>query len=488
MGKDDISAEWRALLDEFERRADAARGMGGEERLARRAERGQRNARELVDLFLDDGSFEEIGTFVGGYGRHGAAPVPADALIGGIGRIGGKPVVFSVEDFTTQGGSIGHGNNAKRLRLAMMALESRLPFVMLLDGAGARMSNALERYPYTPMDLQILARLSGQVPTVAVVVGSSAGHSAVGGLLMDLVIMVEGTVVFAAGPPLVQAALGEVVTKEDLGGLALHTKISGVAHNGVESEAAAAALVRDYLGYFLDREAAAGAAGAQDELLQLIPANLRTPYDIVPVIEQLADTGSFFQIQPDHGRTIVTGLARLNGHAVAVLANQPAVMAGTIDATGGEKAADFITRMDGFGLPMLFLADNPGVMAGSAAERAGTLRATARMFRAQTTMKSPKLHVTLRKAFGFGGFVMAQNPFDRQTISLGLPGVSLGRLPAQGGAQAAKMDDETAKALHESQTSGAWTAGDELAYDEIVDPRDLRRRLITGIEMAKANN
>ena len=484
MSKKKIPDDWQQLLAEFERRADEARAMGGGEKLRRRADRGKRNARELIELFIDPDTFEEVGTLVGGQSYHGQDTVPADALIGGIGKINGERVVFSVEDFTTLGGSIGHGNNAKRLRFAAIALESRLPFVMLLDGAGARASNALERYPYSPIDLQILAKLSGKVPSVAVVVGASAGHSSVGGLLMDFVVMLKDAVMFAAGPPLVEAAMGEVVSKEDLGGAVLHTQISGVAHNVVADEEAAAALVRDYLGYYQTRRVAGAEAGPQDELFHLIPVNLRKPYDIVPVIEQLLDRDSFLQIQPDYGKTMVTGLARLDGHSVAIVANQPAVLAGATDAKGADKAADFITRVSRLGLPVLFLADTPGVMSGSAAERAGTLRSTARMYQAQADMTSSKLHVTLRKSFGFGGFIMAMNPFAGQTATFGLPGVSLGRLPAQGGARAANLDDEAAKRIHETQTSGAWSAADELAFDEIVDPRDLRDRLISAIEMA----
>ncbi|MDP6342888.1 MAG: carboxyl transferase domain-containing protein [Alphaproteobacteria bacterium] len=484
MSDERIPEDWQILLAELERRTTAARQMGGAEKLQKRAAQGRRNARELVELFIDPGSFEEVGTLAGGVSYHGEETAPADALVGGIGRINGAPVVLTVEDFTVQGGSIGHGNNAKRLRLTSIALQHKLPFIMLLDGAGARMSNALQRYPYSPIDLQVLAQLAGKVPTIAVVVGASAGHSSVGGLLMDFVIMLKGAVMFAAGPPLVAAALGEVVSKEELGGAAMHTRISGVAHNMVESEDAAARLVRDYLAYFQERTIDRAEAAPQAELLRLIPAKARSPYDMVPVIQQLLDMGSFLQIQPDYGRAMVTGLARLNGHALAVVANQPAVLAGAIDATAAEKAADFITRVDNLGLPVLFLADTPGVMSGAAAERAGTLRSTARMYHAQAHMQSPKLHVTIRKAFGFGSFVMAMNPFDRQTISLGLPGVSLGRLPVDGGAQAANLDDDSARRLRDAQTSGAWTAGDELAYDEIVDPRDLRQRLITAIEIA----
>lgn len=476
-----IPADWQILLDEYQHRCNEARAMGGEEKLQKRAAQGKANARELIDIFTDAGSFNEIGTLVGSQSYHGEKTAPADALVGGTAQINGQPVVIAVEDFTVQGGSIGHGTNAKRVRLATLALQQKLPFIMLLDGAGARMTNALDRHPYGPNDLQVIAQLKGVVPTVAVIVGSSAGHGAVGGLLMDFVIMLKDATLFSAGPPLVAAALGEIVSKEDLGGADIHTRLSGVAHNIAENAEDAAQQTREFLAFFQQPQTEATPAAEQSRLYSLIPTNLQTPYNIKPVIQTLADNGYFMETQPDYGKAIVTGLLRLQGRSIGVVANQPTVLAGSIDYQAAQKAADFIETVDALGLPVLFLADTPGIMSGSAAEKAGTLRAAARMYRAQAQMRSPKLHVTLRKAFGFGSCVMAMNPFDKQATTLALPGISLGGIPVAGGVQAANLDQAMAEKLAEAQNSGAWTAGDALAYDEIITPEQMRDRLISAL-------
>jgi acetyl-CoA carboxylase carboxyltransferase component len=493
MAENDIPSDWAILLDEYQRRMAAGRAMGGKEKLAKRKRSGRLNARQMVEQLLDQDSFMELGTLVGGLSYGNLPTAPADALIGGIGQIDKRTVVIGAEDFTVQGGSIGHGTAAKRLRLARLAARERVPFIMILDGAGARATNALERHPYAPNDLQELAALSGIVPTIALVIGSSAGHGALTGLLMDFVIMLESATLFSAGPPLVAAALGEVVTKEQLGSATMHASKSGVCHNLAKDEKEACRLVRRYLDYFpqnaWQRTPVSEPGEAQgprrlDSILRHIPKTLQIPYDIKPVITMTMDADSVLEIQPHYGTAMVTCLARLGGHAVAILANQPTVMAGSIDRNAAEKAAHFIELIDAFHLPAIFLADNPGIMSGSKAEQAGTLRAAARMYSAQSRIRGSKLHVTLRKAFGFGSSLMAMNPFDEQTLTLAFPGISLGGIPALGGANATKADEETRAQMALAETSGAWSAGDTMAYDQIIDPRELRNALLSGLELS----
>jgi len=485
---------WDSLLRALRDRRIRARAMGGEQRLERRKAQGRLNARERVARLCDPDSFRELGTLVGGLTRSGLAPAPADALVGGIGRIDGRPIVVFAEDFTVQGGSIGLGNQAKRVRLAELALQERVPLVMLLEGAGERATNALERYPRTPNDLQLLAQLSGQVPTVAVIMGSSAGHGALCGLLADFIVMVEGSALFSAGPPLVRAALGEEVTKEELGGAEMHARTSGVVHNLVGSDEAALAMVRDYLGYFpssgwetapIDTSSADSGKRSLDGLVDIIPEALNRPYDMKRVIEQLADDGRMLEVQPLYGAAMLTVLARIGGQPVAVVANQPSVWAGAIDKAAAEKAAHFLEVASAYSLPVVFLADNPGILSGSAAERAGTLRAAARMYGAQSRVRSPKLHVTLRKAFGFGSSIMAMNPFDSQTLTLAFPTVTLGALPAGSGGDAAKLEGEQRASLAESQGS-AWGPADSMAFDEIIEPSELRDALLDGLALSRS--
>jgi len=492
MADDDDRHGWGPLLEELARRRAAAEAMGGEERLARRRAPGRLDARARVARLLDPGSFAELGTLAGGAREAGAPPTPADAFVAGSGRIDGRPVLVGAEDASVEGGSIGLEGADKRYRLTQLAAQERVPLVFLLEGGGHRMTNALRRHGRTPNDLQGLAALSGLVPTVCVVLGASAGHGALAAPLMDYAVMVEGAALFAAGPPLVAASLGERVTKEELGGVAVHVDASGVAHDAAPDDAAALDRARRYLGYFPSnawqtpprRDGPDTGPRRIDEILALVPPDARRPYRMRPVLERVFDAGSVLELQARYGASLVTALAFLGGRTVAVVANDPSVRAGAVDAAAAAKGARFLEVAGAFHLPVVFLADNPGVLAGSQAERAGALRAAARMFAAQHRLSSPKISVTLRKAFGFGSSIMAMNPFDHQTASLAFPGVTLGAMPAGAGADAAKADPSTRAALAAHEESGPWRIASTLGFDEVIDPRDLRDALLRALELA----
>ncbi len=485
---DDVPGDWKPLLDELEARRSRARAMGGPERVERLMHgRGKLDARQRIARLFDPGSFVEIGTHTGG------PEIPADALVAGQGRIDGRPVLAGAEDFSVLGGSIGTGSMAKRSRLCELAARERVPLVMLLEGAGHRLTSTLEHGSgRMPNDLLLLADLSGLVPMVCLVLGASAGHGALTAPLSDFVVMTEGASMFTGGPPLVKAATGEDVTKEELGGAALCAEIAGTAHNVEPDDAAAIALARRYLGYFPQnrweppprREGPDAGARRLDDILQRIPANDRLPYSMHAVLEVLVDAGSLLEIQPRYGRSLVTALAFLGGHAVAIVANNPAVRAGAIDPPAAIKATDFLETAGAFGLPVVFLADNPGVMAGTKAERDGILKWAGKLFVAQRRLRSPKLHVTLRKSFGFGASTMAQNPFDRQTLSLAFPGVTLDAMPASSGGRSANLDEPTQARVEERQRSGPWRMAAGMTYDEVIDPRELRNALIAGLALA----
>jgi len=484
--------DWAPLLDSLEKKRAAIHKMGGAEKLARHNSEGRLDARQRIKELLDPGSFREMGTFVGSVSRGGQPSVPADGLIGGIGQIDGRPVIVGSEDFTVMGGSIGLGTHAKRLRLAQLAAQERVPLVMLLEGAGERTTNMLERYPYAPNDLQALAKLSGLVPTVCVVMGASAGHGALTGMLMDFVIMVQGSAIFSAGPPLVEAATGERVTKEELGGADVHVKESGVVHNVAKDDNSALEMVRRYLSYLPTNawalppriEDVEEGERSLDEILELVPPDHRKSFDMKRLVEMVADKDSVLELQPLLGESIITAFIRLGGRPVAIVANQSLVRSGTIDSDAANKAAHFLEVADAFHLSVVFLTDNPGIMAGVAAERSGALRSAARMYAAQAKMRSPKLHVTVRKAYGFGSSLMTMNPFDNQTISLAFPSATLGAMPAGGGGTASHADSDTQSALNAAELGGAWAAVDAMNYDEMIDPRELRNYLLSALEMA----
>lgn len=482
---------WQSLLGQLTDRTSAAQAMGGAEKIAKQESRGRLTARARVEQFCDTNTFNEIGALAGGNHPAGDPAVPADGLVGGTGRVFGRSVVVLAEDFTVKGGSIGHPNAAKRARLVRLSLEQQLPLVLMLDGAGERASNGSERYPVAPNDLQLVADLKGQVPVVTLVLGTSAGHGALTGMFADLIIMCEGAAMFTAGPPLVEASMGFKATPEELGGAKMHTAQSGVAHNLAATEKEAFEQARYFLSLLPQR---AGEPlpvldhgqedNSQDALLDLIPPAINQGYDMSKVIELLADERSVFEMQPSYGRSLIVALARVAGMPCLFLANQPIFQAGAITTEAAEKAAHFIEVADAFGLPMISLVDNPGVMPGPDAERSGVLRAAGKMFAAQRRFQGQKIVVTLRKAFGFGSSVMGMNPWDGQAISLALPTVSLGGVPAIGGAQAARASREEAAQMQEVQ-SGAWVPADAMAFDKVVDPRDLRSEIASVLRIER---
>jgi len=482
--------DWKPLLEDLEKRRARAKAMGGHEKIEKLHQRGQLNARERIETLLDPGSFQELGSLVGAVSEG----VPADAFPAGMGTVDGRPVLVGAEDFTVMGGSIGLGAADKRYRLTQLALQERAPLIFILHGAGHRITNALKGHGRSPNDLQGLVDLAGIVPTICVVAGPAAGHSALAAPLMDFSIMTHQAALFAAGPPLVEAATGEKVSKEDLGGPDIHVKDSGVAHNDVEDDAAALALARRYLSYFpsnawqLPPSSESNDQGERllDDILSVVPADDRKPYSMKKVATRVCDEGSLLEIQPRFGRSLLTALGRIGGQSVALVGNNPNVRAGSIDREAAEKGARFIELAGNFHLPVVFLADNPGVMPGTVSERSGALRAAARIFAAQRRLTGPKLHVTLRKAFGFGSSIMGMNPFDGQTLSVAFPGATLGAMPARGGGAASKSDADQQAMLDAAELGGPYRVADSMGFDEIIDPRELRNVLLRGLALSSA--
>ena len=472
---------WRPLLDDLEDRRRVARAMGGPEKLARRSDAGVLDARARIAHLLDHGSFVEMGTLVGS--------VPADGLVAGSGTIDGRHVMVGAEDFTVLGGSIGAGSSAKRFRISELAEMDRIPLVMLLEGAGHRPPMPGEPEPgRAPTDLIQQARLSGRVPLVTGVLGASAGHGALVAPMSDFSIMTPDASIFTAGPPVVKASLGEEVSKHDLGGPGVAVA-SGLVHNVAADDRSVLDDIRTYLSYFPSsawshpprRDGGDTGQRTLEDLLDVMPSDSSTPYDIRLVIAMLVDDGQFFQVQPDFGSSMVCALAHLGGEPVAVVANQPQVRAGAIDAAAAEKAAHFVTVADSFHLPLVFLTDNPGMLAGTASERAGILRAGARMFAAQTQARTVKLQVALRKAYGFGSLAMSMVSFDHQTASYALPGVTLGAMGSHGAADAVRADAQTAEALRQAEAGAVYRSAGRLGFDEVIDPRDLRDVLLASL-------
>ncbi|MDM4139118.1 MULTISPECIES: carboxyl transferase domain-containing protein [Mycobacterium] len=473
--------DWGETLDDLERRRQQAWGMGGPERLDKHRGKGKLDARARIDYLLDPGTFRELGTLVGG-------EIAADGLVVGSGEINGSPVMLGAEDFTTMAGSIGPGGNSKRYRIAELALRDKVPLVMLLEGAGFRPGGG--HYGRTPTDLLAQAQCSGRVPTVGAVLGPSAGHGALVAPVCDFRIMSRQGAIFTAGPPVVKESTGEDISKEDLGGPDVAVP-SGVIHNVAEDDEAVLDDVRRYLSYFPSSAWSYPASLPQDEdaepratpeLLDIVSRDNRRVYDMRAVLDVVFDRPDWFEVQPQYGKAIICALAHLGGHPVAVVANQPQVLAGSIDAAAADKAAHFIMVADSFHLPLVFLADNPGMLPGSRSERSGVLRAGARMFAAQTTATTVKLHVTLRKAYGFGSMVMSLLGFDSQSATFAYPGATMGAMSAAALGRATHAGEDVTAKLREAELQASFRSAEHMGFDELIDPRETRDALLASLK------
>lgn len=473
--------DWQGTLEDLDRRRQHARAMGGPERLDKHRDKGKLDARARVERLLDPGSFRELGTLVGG-------EVASDAIVTGSGRVNGVPVMVGAEDFTTVAGTIAPGSNSKRYRVAELALRDKIPLVMLLEGAGFRPTGV--HYGRTPTDLLAQARCSGRVPTVTAVLGASAGHGALVAPVCDFSIMSDQGAIFTAGPPVVKESTGEDISKEDLGGpdVAL---ASGVIHNVAEDDEAVLDTIRRYLSYFPPSAWSYPPSLAADqttdprptpELLNIVSRDNRRVYDMRAVLDVVFDRPDWFEVQPSFGKAIICGLAHLGGHPVAVVANQPKVLAGSIDADAADKAAHFIMVADSFHLPLIFLADNPGMLPGSRSERQGVLRSGARMFAAQTAATTLKLHVTLRKAYGFGSMVMSLISFDSQVATFAYPGATMGAMGAGALSRASNADEDLSAKLRNAELQASYRSAEHMGFDELIDPRETRDALLAALQ------
>lgn len=471
---------WKETLEDLDGRRERSAAMGGPERVAKHRAKGKLDARARIAHLLDPGSFQEFGALVGG-------EIAADAIVTGSGLIHGTPVMVGAEDFTTVAGTIAPGSNAKRYRLAELAVRNKVPLIMLLEGAGFRPTGA--HYGRTPTDLLAQARCSGKVPMVTAVLGPSAGHGALIAPVSDFAIMSGQGAIFTAGPPVVRESTGEQISKEELGGPGVAVP-SGLIHNLAETDEEALDEIRRYLSYFPSSAWSYPPALLSDgstepratpELLEIISRDNRDTYDIRAVLDAVFDTPDWFEVQPGHGTAIVCALAHLGGHPVAVVANQPEVIAGSIDTAAANKAAHFITVADSFHLPLVFLADNPGMLPGGESERAGVLRAGARMFVAQTTASTIKLHLTLRKAYGFGSMVMSLIGFDNQTAAYAYPGATMGAMSAAALGIASGAADEVAAQLRDMELLASYHSAEHMGFDELIRPEETRDALLTAL-------
>lgn len=457
--------------------------------------------RERLDLLLDPGSFTEDGLFASVMHER----LPADAVVTGTGTVEGRTVAVIAHDPTVKAGSWGWRTVEKQIRVLERADRERVPVVYFVDSAGGRLTDPIGFHPGPRGAARIFhlqVRLSGRVPQVCCLFGPSAAGGAYMPSFCDWVGMVEGNAsMFLASPRIAEKAIGERVTLEEMGGARLHTEVSGCADELCADDAEAIAKARRFLSYLPQHYGLAPAAvGAREPAADgwdgVLPASLRTPYDVREAIARTVDAESFFEIKPRWAQEIVVGLARLDGRAVGIVASQPKVRGGAIYVDSADKAARFITLCDAFNLPLLFLADLPGFMIGSEMERRGIIRHGAKMVAAMASAEVPRWCVVLRKAYAAGYYAMCGPGFE-PVATIALAGAQIGAMAGEAAVNAiwanrlAEIEDPDERAAFIRDRSAeldeeldALRLASDLLIDTVVQPGELREELRRRLDAA----
>jgi acetyl-CoA carboxylase carboxyltransferase component len=498
---------WMSEVEEISRRKDLARRLGGEESVALHHKQGKLTARERIDLILDKGTFREIGSMTGqaSYDKQGKLVnfTPANIVIG-QGAVNGSTVVVAAEDFTVRGGSTEATNSDKWIFAERLALDMKQPLIRLVDMAGGSVkivekagASKIPGYSAWPF-----AELLSQIPVVSLALGSVAGGGAFRIVLSHFSVMVKGTSqVFVAGPPVVERATHEKITKEELGGYRVHTRGSGVVDNEADSEEDALSQARCFLSYLPSnvyelppqKPSNDDPERREEELLSIVPRERRKVYDPRKIVSLIFDQGSLFEIGRYQGPSIISALARLDGRPVGVMISDPRAFGGAMTVSSAEKIIRFVDLCDTFHLPVVNFVDQPGNLVGLQAEKAGTVRYGVRALQAIEQSQIPWVAIIVRRVFGVAG-----ESYGRITKGLNLrfawPSASWGSLPIEGGVRAAyKREIDSApdpeakiKELESfyDQFYSPFRTAERFGILDIIDPRETRPLLCRWIEQA----
>jgi acetyl-CoA carboxylase carboxyltransferase component len=487
---------------------EAAAHPAPEQAVERQRERGKLTARERVELLLDEGTFVELDRYrvhrSHNFGLEGNRPL-GDGVITGYGEVSGRKVCVFSQDFTVFGGSLGEVYAEKICKVMDLALSTGCPIVGINDSGGARIQEGVVSLAGYADIFHRNVLASGVVPQISVVMGPCAGGAVYSPAITDFVFMVEETShMFITGPDVIKSVTGEDVSFEDLGGAATHNTKSGVAHFSAPDEKSCLDDVR-YLLSFLPENNLESAPyfrptddpGRMDEdLASLVPDSANRPYDIREAVGGVMDDGEFFEVQEGWAQNLVVGFARLDGHAVGVVGNQPSVLAGTLDIDASVKGARFVRFCDAFNIPLVTFVDVPGFMPGTDQEWGGIIRHGAKLLYAFSEATVPKMTVITRKAYGGAYDVMCSKHIGADVnVSWPTGEIAVMGAPAAVGIifrrQIAEVEDPEARRAeliedYEEQFNNPMVAAEMGFIDDVVDPRETRPYLIKALEMIRA--
>jgi propionyl-CoA carboxylase beta chain len=492
-------------LEELRRRREAAQLGGGPERQARQHKEGKLSARERIELLLDENSFEEIDKFVTHRCRDFGMEeqtVPGDGFITGHGRIDGRLVYVFAQDFTVFGGSLSEANAKKICKVMDLALKTGAPVIGLNDSGGARIQEGvLSLAGYADIFLRNTLA-SGVIPQISAIMGPCAGGAVYSPAITDFVFMVDQTsYMFVTGPEVIKTVTHEDVTKERLGGATTHNSVSGVGHFMAANDGECLRMIRELVSYIpqnnredTPRRTSSDPVDRMDTALDsLVPADSSLPYDMKDAIRRVVDDGEFFEIHEHWAKNLVIGFARMDGRSVAIVANQPAYLAGCLDINSSVKGARFVRFCDAFNIPLLTFEDVPGFLPGTEQEFGGIIRHGAKLLFAFAEATVPKVTIITRKAYG-GAYCVMGSKHIRTDVNLAWPTAEIAVMGAEGAVNivyrrelAAAVDYDAARKQKveefQERFANPFVAAEHGFIDDIIEPRETRPRVIGALRM-----
>ncbi len=499
-------APQRSALEVLREMRRLAHEGGGAQRVAQQHARGRMTARERLEALLDAGSLQELGalaTHVSTEFGLDRQRFPGDGVVTGFGKVNGRRVAVFAHDFTVLGGSFSEVQSRKICRIIDLALESGIPLIGLNDSGGARIQEGVRSLAAYGEVFVRNVMASGVIPQISLILGPCAGGAVYSPALTDFVVMAGSSSMFLTGPDVVQAVTGEKVSALELGGAAVHTARSGVAHLDAPSDGAALELVKRLLGYLPQNHSEDPppiqpydpADRMDPELDTLVPEDEQRGYDVRELLERVLDRGSFFELQAAFAPNAVIGFGRLDGHSTGIVANQPAHMAGALDIDASDKISRFIRLCDAFNIPIVTFVDCPGFLPGVDQEYRGVIRHGAKIIYAYCEATVPKLSIVTRKAMG-GAYVAMSSKQMRTDLAFAWPAARIavmGAEPAvrvlyrqevQRAEDPAARERELTEAYRE-RFFNPYRAADVGQIDEVIEPRETRPRLIRALELLR---
>lgn len=482
---------------------EKARQGGGEARINRQHAKGKLTARERLHFLMDPGTFHELEPFITNPGNElglDSGEYLGDGVITGYGQIDGRTVYIYAQDFSVHGGTLSMMQSRKICRVMDLAVRNGSPIIGLIDSGGARIQEGVKSLGGYAEIFRRNARYSGVVPQISVMLGPCAGGAAYSPAITDLIIMVENhSFMFITGPQVIEAVTGEAVDLETLGGTQVHMTLSGTAHMAAVTETAAIDLCRQALGYFPSnnvenppyQESEDNMLRMDEALNSIVPLDPMEPYSMHEVIERIVDHGSFMEIQPKWARNAVVGLARVGGHSIGIVSQEPDELAGVLDIDASDKISRFVRMCDCFNIPLVTFVDSPGFLPGIQQEHSGIIRHGAKVLYAFAEATVPKITVITRKAYG-GAYVVMSSKYLGTDVTYAWPSAEIAVMGAEGAVNilyrkeiaAAKNPDEVRDALvvdYQQRFNNPYYAAKNGYIDDVIEPRETRPKVIASL-------